>query len=144
MHATKRLGQTLVASSFLMAITTFALADRDIKEAPAHCSNAHAVLKASTANDSAATWAEIKALAESEPKEWEVVDTYPPGVVGKMSFREYDNTYIRGKAYVVSCGHGGTCNAFARAYLRKRARGFTPQVHCGRLPEGFKNEQRPQ
>lgn len=115
-----------------------------VTEAPDTCSDAHAVLLASTTANPDDVWAEVRLVAASNEKRWQVVDDYQRGVVKLLSLRQYDTRYVPGgKAFVAHCGHGGTCNSLTRAFFNKRPRGFSPQVYCGPLPEGLVNEQRP-
>jgi hypothetical protein len=108
------------------------------------CKNAYAVLMASTSQNKAALWSEVRWIAHGDEDKWEVVDEYVPGVVKKLSLHEYDTKHHAGGiAYVAHCGHGGTCNSLAQAWFDKYPNRYSTKVYCGSPPPAIQNPRKP-
>lgn len=115
-----------------------------VKEGPDSCSNAHLVLVASTSGKHDYIWGEIGKVVRSGKGKWIVVDDYEPGVVQKVSFRQYEVDNRDGAhAYVAHCGHGGTCNSLAHAFFKEHDDWYSPEVFCGVVPSILVNPQKP-
>ena len=70
-----------------------------------------------------------------------MVDDYEPMVAQKVSLRQYS---VRGgSAYVVHCGHGGTCNTLTEAFFKKRSDWYSPEVFCGEVPRWLSDGRAP-
>lgn len=104
-----------------------------IKTTVPHCSNAYAILGWSERADEK-VWDKVGWTMYTRPH-LEITSDVQKGVVQKATFRQYG---VRGHdtavAYVVHCGHGGTCNQIAEAYFRRYKRHGIPAVYCGPLP----------
>jgi hypothetical protein len=115
----------------------------EVKEGPETCSNAHLVLVASKSGKHDYIWGEIGKVVRSGNGKWIVVDDYEPGVVQKVSFRQYE---VKGQdgahAYVAHCGHGGTCNSLAHAFFEEHDDWYSPEVFCGLVPSVLENPQK--
>jgi hypothetical protein len=106
------------------------------------CMNAHAILAASMDSDHSRFWEAIGRTAKSPPYEYLVVSDYEPGIAKKVSFRQYDLRFHQGgTAYVAHCGHGGTCNKLAEAFLQNYPEAGSPGVYCGEVPHILDNPQ---
>lgn len=118
-------------------------ADFKVKEGAETCSNAHLVLVASKSGQHDYIWGEIGKVVRSGNGKWVVVDDYEPGVVQRVSFRQYDVAGQEGaSAYVAHCGHGGTCNSLAHAFFAKHSNWYSPEVFCGAVPSVLENPQK--
>ena len=114
-----------------------------VKEGPDSCSNAHLVLVASTSGKHDYIWGEVGKVVRAGKGKWIVVDDYEPGVVQKVSFRQYDVKDRDGaQAYVAHCGHGGTCNSLAQAFFKEHDNWYSPEVFCGQVPSILQNPQK--
>ncbi len=136
----------LVLVSLGLAMTTAAVAHaaRQVKPAADSCSNAHALLVASQSGQHDHIWGEIRKIIQKGNGKWQLVDDYEPGVTTKVSLRQYDLKYHEGaSAYVMHCGHGGTCNDFANTFLQAYPDWYSPEVFCGAVPEALQNPQKP-
>jgi hypothetical protein len=139
-----RIAFTVVAVWTLLSATTASRADFKLTEAPEACSNAHALLLASLSTDKAAIWGSIRHAATGDKDKWQIVDDYEPGVAVKLSLREYDTkNHEGGTAYVVHCGHGGTCNSLAKVWFDKHPTSYSTKVYCGPLPGSIDNPRPP-
>lgn len=106
------------------------------------CSNAHAILMASTDGDHARYWEAIAGVVKNPNRRWHVVDSYEPGVAQKVSFRQFDTRFHEGgTAYVAQCGAGFTCNALAEDVLKNYPDVGSPGVYCGEVPHILDNPQ---
>ncbi len=115
----------------------------EVKEGDESCNNAHLVLVASTSGKHAYIWGEVSKVVRAGHGKWLIVDDYEPGVVKKVSFRQYDVQHREGaSAYVAHCGHGGTCNSLARAFFAEHDDWYSPEVFCGAVPSILENPQK--
>lgn len=132
-------------SATLFSFSSNVIADFKVTEADATCRNAHAVLVASRSGKHNYIWREINKVARSNRDKWQVVSEYEPGVVKRLSLRQYE---VRGKAgasaYVVHCGHGGTCNTLAQAFFKEHPDWYSPEVFCGPVPSLLQSPSQPQ
>lgn len=107
-----------------------------------HCSNAYAILGWSEAPDDK-VWDKIGWAMYTHPY-LEITGDVERGVAQKASFEQYG---VRGHdsavAYVMRCGHGGTCNDIAVRYFRWYKRHGIPAVFCGPLPAILENPTKP-
>jgi hypothetical protein len=127
-----------------MTIAAVAQGAFTAKETRDDCANAHAVLVASASGKHDFIWGEIGKTVRSRPQAFQVVEDYEPGVVQRVSFRQYDLKYVEGgTAYVAHCGHGGTCNTLAKAFVEAHPDWYAAEVFCGQVPEALINPQRP-
>ncbi len=135
----KRSTAVLVGLS-LVGVALAAQAGFSVKEAADTCANAHAVLVASRSGKHDYIWREIRSVVREGNGKWLVVDDYEPMVVQKISLRQYELKYHGdAAAYVVHCGHGGTCNSLAQAFFKKHDDWYSPEVFCGAIPEALIN-----
>ncbi len=140
----------------------------EFQKAPDTCSHAHAVLgwskfkKGKDESDGAferrkkrpwykmglivgrLNWASI--CDEKQKPKLEVVSSYEPGKVQQAAFNQYavkdnDGAY----AYVVHCGHGGTCNMLASRFHTLYKGIGKPRVYCGEnaLPKMLESPSSP-
>ncbi len=131
-------------SSALMTLSSTGIADFKVTEADPTCRNAHALLVASRSDKHSYIWREISKVAHSDRDKWKVVDDYQPGVVKRLSLRQYQVSGNAGaSAYVVHCGHGGTCNSLAQAYFKEHPDWYSPEVFCGALPAMLESPSQP-
>lgn len=134
----------LVSLGLALTTTAVAHAAMQVKPGPESCANAHALLVASQSGQHDHIWNEIRKTIQSGNGKWELVDDYEPGVSHRVSLRQYDLKYHQGgSAYVMHCGHGGTCNEFANAFLKAHPDWYSPEVFCGVVPEALENPQKP-
>jgi hypothetical protein len=134
----------LISVGVAVGIAGIAHAAMTVKEGPESCSNAHAVVVASKSGKHDFIWGEIKRTIAAGNGKWQLVDEYEPGVSQRVSLRQYDLKYVEGgSAYVVHCGHGGTCNSFVQAFFKSHPDWYSPEVFCGIIPEALQNPQKP-
>jgi hypothetical protein len=138
------LAAAVLTAATLLTIASSGSADFKVTEAPETCSNAHALLVASESGKHRFVWREIGRVATSSRDNWEVVDDYQPGVMRKISFRQYQvNGNANKTAYVVHCGHGGTCNKLAQAFFKVHSDWYSPTVFCGEVPSMLHSPSQP-
>lgn len=138
-----RLRVWLGMAGVLASVTTYAHAKHKVKEAADSCANAHAVLVASKSDKHDNIWSEIGKVVRAGNGKWIVVEDYEPGVVQKVSFRQWETKYVQGgTAYVAHCGHGGTCNSLAKAFLAEQPDWYSPEVFCGQVPGSLENPKK--
>jgi hypothetical protein len=139
--------RTLALAATTLALLTFAVIAHAFeikKEANETCRNAHAVVVVSTTGKHDVMWDAIDRVMHKGKGKWELVDDYEPGVVRRVSQRQYDTKHVEGAtAYVVHCGHGGTCNSFVRAFFRAHNDWGSPEVFCGLVPDALQNPVKP-
>jgi len=141
----------LVLLSLAIAPKRAALEAAEFKKAPDSCKHAHAILGWSDfrqgKEESADDFEERKNMPWKKVGwvvgrlNWgrspgnlmiEMVNSYEPGKVGSVEFKEYAvKGHDNGKAYVAHCGHGGTCNMVAERLLRIYKGIGKPTVYCG-------------
>ena len=129
-----------------LAVAVTAVADggaaNTVHKTADNCMHAHAILAASLDSDHARIWEAIERTAKNPPHEYQVVGEYEPMVAMKVSFRQYDLRFHSGAAaYVAHCGHGGTCNKLAEAFLQNYPESGSPGVYCGEVPHILDNPQ---
>lgn len=108
------------------------------------CRNAHALIATSTGGDHGRMWQAIKGTIDNMGYVT-VKDEAPSGEWGSASLREYDTTHVEdGTAYVVHCGHGGTCNAIAKRVAMTTPSVGAPVVYCGIVPTVLNSPRSPQ
>ena len=127
-----------------LAVAGLAYAKFEVKEGPETCSNAHLVIAASASGKHDVIWSAVAKVAKTNPWKWRIQDDYEPGVAERVSLRQYDIAYRDGAtAYVMHCGHGGTCNSFAQAFFAEHANWYSPEVFCGPVPQALQNGVQP-
>jgi hypothetical protein len=132
-----------LAGLFFTTLAVLANAEHKVKEANPTCANAHAVLVASKSTEHDYIWGEIGKVVRAGKGKYIVVDDYEPGVVQKVSFRQWELKYNEGGyAYVAHCGHGGTCNDLAKEFLAKHPDWYSPEVFCGLVPGSLVNPKK--
>jgi hypothetical protein len=159
---TKLLVPLLMLVAFLATADT-PLSAAEFKTAPDSCKNAHAILG----------WSDFKKIpeetdeefADREARPWytvgwvvgrlnwgrgegkeliKMVDSYEPGVVGQVEFKEYSvKGHDGAKGYVAHCGHGGTCNMVAARVHRLYKGMGKPRVYCGPMPSVLTGGRKP-
>jgi hypothetical protein len=135
---------TIAAAWAVLTAAAMGQADYKLTEAPESCRNAAALLVASDSANKSAIWNGIKRIADSDDNQWKIVDDYEPGVVRKLSLREYDTSdHAGGTAYIAHCGYGGTCNSLAKAFHDKHPDWYPTEVYCGPLPSTLSNPRPP-
>ena len=140
---TAKIALSLVGAAFIVAVTPAEGADFKLTEANETCANAHALLVASKSGKHDYIWRRIAHVVRKKPYTYRVVDDYEPGVMYKVSFKQYDTKYVQGgSAYVAHCGHGGTCNSLARAFFDEHPKWGSVTVYCGLVPHVLDNGQR--
>jgi len=113
-----------------------------IKTTVPHCANAYAILGWSEAADDK-VWEKMGWAMYTHPY-LEITGDVQRGVAQKATFRQYGvRGYDSAVAYVMRCGHGGTCNDIATRYFRWNKRHGIPAVFCGPLPGILENPTTP-
>lgn len=138
--ATPLIGSAVLAS--LLMVTGPLHGDGPVKTTVDHCSNAYAILGWSEQADSK-VWEKMGWAMHTHPH-LEITSDLQKGVVQKATFRQYGvRGYDGAVAYVMHCGHGGTCNDIATRYFRWYKRHGIPAVYCGPLPGILENPTTP-
>ena len=134
----------LLAAALTTTIISLIAHAFEVREGPDTCANAHAVVVASSSGKHDFIWGEIRNVIREGNGKWIVVDDYEPGVVQRVSLRQYDlKNHPGASAYVVHCGHGGTCNALVRAFFAKHGDWYSPEVFCGVVPGSLESPRQP-
>ena len=133
---------TVGAAAAALGTTTGTQAAGSVKTTVDNCMNAVAILMASNTGNHELYWQAIAGVARTHPH-WQVVPEYEPMISQKIAFRQFD---VRFKinmgpttAYCALCGHGATCNEFARATLVAYPEIPNPTVFCGGVPHILEN-----
>jgi hypothetical protein len=123
----------------LLAVTVAGtvLAGGTVQETNPACLEAHAILAGSAESESSRYWAAIGDVVHKNQR-FRVVAEPERGVVDRLAFKQWRPRYPQKGGpetlYVAHCGHGGTCNDFAKAVAEGIPTATpAPIVFCGDL-----------
>ena len=112
-----------------------AVAAGGVQETTPVCREAHAILAGGNDGEHARRWEAVSRVVRKNRK-WTVIDAPERDTVDRIAFRQWRAAHpCKGcpeTYYVAHCGHGGTCNAVARAYVEAYPSSSPPPVvFCG-------------